>query len=253
MDENERTRVIKFGIIDEYDLTRGSSCYHSLLKIGEFEHIAVTPKNFIMFNSGKFKKSYDIKSICAKYIKSHHIIVSITPNPNRIQIFLITNLYQPIYTSEPIDQVGICHIIFSEKHQIIFTLGIGIKSWLLEKSYTREGNAKINTGFRVTFLKSFALNYMAPLLTNPCWIESKSQLVLPSKDGIICFDADGNMLKCPISLNSEKFTLYLYDENTNKALTSDGDQGVCLWNKYGRLKYHFTSVTKPIYLSLIHI
>lgn len=249
MDESGRTRMIKFGIIDEYDLTRGSSCYHSMLKIGQFEQIAASSKHFNLFNGGRFVKSYNVSSCCAKYIKSHHIIINIIPNPSRIQIYHINNLYQPVYASEPIDQVGICHIIFSEKHQIFFTLGIGIKSWQLEKDYSRDKNQKITTGFSVKFLKHFALGYMAPMLSNPCFIESKDQLVLPTKDGIVAFDVDGNMLKCPISYNSKTFTLFQYNESTKKSLTSDCDQGVCLWNKYGRLKFHYTSVNKPIYIA----
>ncbi|EAX95294.1 hypothetical protein TVAG_270850 [Trichomonas vaginalis G3] len=249
MNESEEVKVINFGIFDDFTMSKGSMCFHSVLKINEFEYLSCAPKQIIKFERDRIKKIYNIPSACATYLPYYDAIIIISPPPTKMSIYFGDQLNEPIIQDINIDQVGICHMVWSERNRTLITFGIGVSTYLIEMVPKINRIAKYDIWARVTFLKHFAIGYRANLLSNPCWIETKNELVIPLKEGLMRYTLDGEMKGSPVSLNSDKFTLYLYNEHNKKALTSDADQGLCLWNKHGRMTHHYTCISTPIFVA----
>lgn len=249
MNELEDVKEIDFGIFEDFAVSKGSMCFHSVMRINDYEYLAAAPKQMIKFERDKIKKSYDIPSVCVTYLKHYDAIIIISPPPTKMSIYFADQMNEPILKDVNVDQFGICHMVWSERNRTLITFGIGISTWLIEMVPKMDRIAKYDIWAKVTFLKHFALGYRANVLSNPCYIEKKSQIVIPLKEGLQIYSLDGEMKGSPVTLNSDKFTLYLYNEKNNKALTSDADQGLCLWNKHGRMMHHYTCISTPIFVA----
>jgi len=245
---SNNVKSFDFGLFHDSTTEIGSMPIHSYIRINDQEHIAATESEIFYIRRGLSSKSYNIPSISAIYIHEFNVLVIVTPSPSSFSVYLLDSLRSPILSGVFLDQIGVCHMVYSHKSNSIITLGISVHSWRFQ-FIPPSKYGKSDFFAKISPRKKFALGYRASLLSYPCFIKSKEILMITTNDGIMAFDLDGNIIKPPIAYHTKTFTLFAHNESNGKYLSSDVQEGLCLWAKSGKLLRHYTCTNSPIFIS----
>ena len=265
--ENDDVRQIDFGIKPAHSFNFGTATVHGVFKINEREELIATSKEIVRVDSNVIVKKSPHVSNRSVYCPSYDALVTLTEIRSTFSIFFVEHsIKEPVATGIPVDQTGIQHILFDDIHGIIVTLGNGIKTWYLDSLRRKQRTVVTDNKANIIERAFFALDYTSFTLEKPSIDSQNQKILIPTKNGILCYDYDGNVLKPPLKYNNHWFTMFAINPFNNKMITSDKDeakeskmqraanfgkpivaQGVQYWRKDGTLSKMVPFTNNSIY------
>lgn len=265
---------IQFGIFEEPTPSFGRIRTHNICLVGRDRFLATTQKEFIVFEGRDIKSRYPYKCSTSVFIEELEIIVGLTQHTNQFIAFQINNTESVKLLLSGIDSkhVGVFHMVYSPKSHAILTVGNGIKVWTLSSDKWSNRKSSIPPHLNLTLRSSFAPNYQTQILNPPTFDYVNEYILLPTPTGLRPFDLDGNchspVSLYPSAINETNNTLpgttlrtsvyTMWSERSKKKLvsgeykirknylTSDTENGMCIWGTQGKLKKRIVSTSSDI-------
>ena len=257
----------RFGVFDDFIPCIGRVKTTCIFPIDAHQFIATTNKGFFRFENNEIKEFYSYKCITSAFIEEINVVVGITQNTGFLIAFMVygDNPKNPILAPYDTKHSGVIHMIYSRKSHAVLTIGQGVSVWNLTSTKWNLLRTSVPPVMSVSPRCTFASEYAASIMNPPIFDYDEELLILPTERGLIPFDLDGNQHK-PISLFPSSLTssgIYaqvrtcvysIWKEKAKNSqqkakkllLTSDPENGLCLWNGKGKLKKRINTVNTCI-------
>lgn len=221
----ENVKRISFGITKGHSFSFGTASANGVFKINSREEIILTSREIIRVDSGIIVNRAPHQSSTGIYCPTYDALVTVTGVQSEFSVFLLNyDIREPIMKGVPLDQIGIYHVLFDDKNSILVTFGNGIKTWYFECLPKKARTCISDNYANIRPKASFAPYYTAFMMIIPCLDADNRRIFIPTSDGLLCYDYDGNFLPPPLAHNNHWFTMFTINPFTKKMLTSDRDE-----------------------------
>lgn len=239
-----KQKYLTFGFKDEYMHMFGITNIGSIFYVNHREQFAVTPKEIIKFERNQILKRYNYHFSIGCCIGAHKMVSFITENKSNLYIFSLKDMSRPLLSNFPLNQTGIFHLLYSPRSNCLITFGSGVRVWQLQIDYQ---SAVIDPTIQITLRSEFLYEtYETVILNQPSFDYQKEIIFLPTSQGIVGFNLDGKQSISMTRLPSKSSTPIGYCQTNGKLLTSDIQEGVCLWDKSGKIKKTYSICSSSI-------
>ncbi|OHT01064.1 hypothetical protein TRFO_01626 [Tritrichomonas foetus] len=229
-------RKIKLGIFPESSILLGNRPIGCVLPINAHEMIATTEKDIYRFEGDDIKESAPYSFSCACHIPGVDLIVAHTYRGSELWVMKTTDLKHPILSGFNSGHMCVYHILYSAKSKSVIIIGAGVRVFTISWNYTGARLLTSNSNVNFTFRSSFADEYDTTILNPPTFDYENEYLFLPTPEGVRPFTLDGFECKLASKLPADISTVFAFETNTRKLITSDATNGICLWKKNGNIK-----------------
>jgi len=211
--------------------------------------------------SNGFGESIPYPSSCSVFISDCGVIVGISyPNsrffafhinsPRKLLDIIFDCKNDKSYCLSP--QSAVYHVIYSPKSKSIITIGTGIFVWSIDWQVEKIHSTERLLNFSISLSCSFLPDYSSPLLQLPSYDYQREQIYLPSTDGVIIYDLQGNLIRKATIMQMSQMTLYSFNPISRQIIVSDPIDGLSLWSDCKSVEKRF-SLSGSSVISMIWI
>ena len=261
---------IRFGIFDDPTPPLGIVRTTCVYPISSRQFLATTTKGFFRYEDRDIKQFYKYKCSVSVFIPELEAVVGLVQNTNTFIGFLLNTNDKdpPILEGCDAKHVGVFHLVYSPKSHVIFTVGNGVKVWNLTSNRWTNRITALPPKLEISFRCEFAPEYQTSILNPPVFDYDTECILLPTENGLKPFDINGvaqkpvslfpsvsanpNQSKIPSPVNTAVYTMWqkqTADKVKKTYLTSDPDNGLCMWMDNCKLRKRIHT-TNPIILML---
>ncbi|KAK8844961.1 hypothetical protein M9Y10_021134 [Tritrichomonas musculus] len=241
-----KPKDLAFGFKDEYMHMFGINNIGSIFHINKREQFAVTPKEIIKYERNQILKRFRFHFSIGCLIDTYNMVAFITEHNSNLCIFSLKDMSRPLVSNYPLNQTGIFHILYSPRSNCLITVGTGVRVWQvsLENSYQ---SSILDPTIKINLRSDFAYDkYETAILNPPSFDYNRELIFLPTSQGIKGFNLNGYMEISMSRLPAKSNTPIGYCQSNGKLITSDPHEGICLWDKDGKIKSTYTVCSSSI-------
>lgn len=231
--------LLNYGMEADFALNCFGGPINSVYMINDSEYVASSTREIVKFEGANVKLTGNFQFDCSCYVKPAEVIVGITSRGHEFVVLSQKNFTKPILEGIPTNMLTVFHILYSQKSDVLITLGTGIKTWKIEYPEINSVLSHRRNDIKITPISTFLSTYDAPIVNMPPFNYQDEELLLPTINGLQYFKVNGNQAQQATRLPVSKVSNYTLFENTKKVLvTENGD--ICVWNKFHNLTHRFT-------------
>lgn len=223
-----------FGVALDFSVQFGPVNAGCAFPINSRELMATTLKELIRFEGDLIKQRWKGPYACACLIGDSGLIAAHTHRGSKLIICDLYDIKRPLYECED-PTSGVFHLAYFPGSRSIVAIGSGISVYSISWARLRTSCPSVNLSLR----SQFAPGYDTTLLSPPCFDEKNELIFLPTKDGVRPFDFDGKEKALATRFPTQGSTVFAFCRENGKLLTSDPENGLCLWTKNGQLAQRY--------------
>lgn len=242
------SKIIAFGVEETFKVNFGTGNVNSVYPINSREYIVTTPKEMIKMEKTNIKVKLPYHFCASCLIPDVGMIAAISVHNSELFILNLNDLSHPLLKNYQTNHTGIFHIFYSVKSSCIITIGSGVKTWNLNCIMPDGNVTSALPSVTVTPRACFGEKFETLILNPPAFDYQRELLFLPTQQGIQGFTLDGKQMVIGSRVQATNVTVFSYCNTNRKLLTADQHEGICLWNKMGKLHHRYSIGTSSIFL-----
>lgn len=233
------THSLTFGFKRKSTQTFGTGIIESIYPINSYENIITTSKEILKIENTTIKKSLKSQFSTSLYIPKANLLVASTLQKGELFVYAVNDFSHPIITNFQTNQLGIFHLIYSEKSSLLITYGSGIKIWNFELVIPDRRLSSSLPTVKISLRNTFS-NYEASILNPPAFDYINEYIIIPTIKGIIGYDKDlkQKVLLSKVPANSK--TAHCYIQTKAQLLVYESSSGILLCTETGFVHSRFT-------------
>ena len=223
-----------FGVSLDFSVRFGPANAGCAFPINSRELMATTLKEIVRFEGDMIKETFKGAFACACLIGDSGMIAVQTHRGSKLLLCDMYDLAHPLCECES-ETNGVFHLAYFPGSKSLVAIGSGVAVYTISYARLRTSCPSVSCTLR----SQFAPGYDTTLLSPPCFDDKNELIFLPTKDGVRAFDFDGKARMLATKLPAEGPTVFAFSRDTGKMLTSDPENGLCLWAKNGTLAQRY--------------
>ena len=240
-------RAIEFGVHEELSVNTGSSQTNNLIPINRLEYVITSKSGIFVCEDARIKKTIPIRLRAAVSIEEYNLIAGISEVGSELLIFYTGNIDRPILAGYKTGLVAVFHLLYSPVSHSLIASGSGVCVWQLKVDRPRNVIEIDSSMVRVIPRSNICRDFETSLLNPPSFDYQSEMLYVPTKQGFVGYDLDGNEVQMLSKRPTTPLTACAIAPVTKKLLTSDPD-GFCVWKRGPILEKRIQGVASAVIL-----
>ncbi|EAX95918.1 hypothetical protein TVAG_360780 [Trichomonas vaginalis G3] len=255
----ERQRV-RFGIFDDFEPQIGRIKTHVVHYLSNGQYLATTSKYIYRFNKKEIIKVYPFKCTTSVIIPEIDVVIGFLQNSSSLfgfEIFAPDPKRFVLKQTDP-KQTIVFHLVYSPKSHLLFSIGFGIKVYIINSTKWSNNSTSIPPEMTLTFVSQFANGLNASIKNKPAFDYENEWVIIPTERGLCAYDMYGHQV-CQVTKSRpylfqniikdksmiERLTCFTMIKTVShkksdqqedciiyktKIATSDPQNGLCIWD-----------------------
>ena len=240
-------RAIEFGVHEEVSVHTGASQTNNWIPINRLEYVITSKSGMFVCEDGRTKKTIPVRLRASVLIEEYSLIAGISEVGSELAIFYTGAMDRPLISGFKTDLVAVFHLMYSPVSHSLIAVGSGVYVWYLKVEKQRNVVEVDASMVRVIPRGNICRDFETSLLNPPCFDYQSEILYVPTKQGFVGYDLDGNEVQMMSKKATTPLSACALAPVTKKLLTSDVD-GFCLWKRGPILEKRIQGVASAVIL-----
>ncbi|OHS96717.1 hypothetical protein TRFO_37094 [Tritrichomonas foetus] len=237
----QSSSTLSFGFQPKSTITFGTGNVGAIYQINKHEDIVTTSKEICKIENSSIKTSFPSNFATSLFIPEANLIVAVTVQKSLLFVFPLHDMKNPIVQNFETDQVGVFHLVYSQKSSVLLTFGSGVKIWNFDLIIPDRRRSALIPKVTISLRHNFIdVPYETALLFKPAFDYSEELVFLPTSKGIIGYNMDGKSVVSMSLFPANSKTAHFYLEKKKRLLVYDDENGLNFCSTKGFVHTRFS-------------